>query len=337
MKIFLQIAILLSLTMNLHATILRCNNTPGMQGVYPTFSSAVNAAQLGDTIHLEPSGIPFDSNYVLTKSNLTIIGNGFDLFANQQADTISSYMKRLRVQAKNVKIISCRFRELNLDKDSCSVLRSSFLCFRVNSGSGIFEDTIKDILVESCFMPVGSTEDSLTNNTDIFQVTKVYNFLATNNFIGKRINMLTSNTFPFVFRNNVFADTTVVPAYSLSKFFKCILENNIFKSGTYTVDSSIMTNNVVCNESNVQYINGTINNNYPNESVANAFANPLSGKDDDQVLLPSFSHQDVGMFAGTTPYKLGGLAPIPIIYQFNVPNVINSNTGTIIISTRSNQ
>lgn len=54
-------------------------------------------------------------------------------------------------------------------------------------------------------------------------------------------------------------------------------------------------------------------------------------------LNPTYTNQDLGMFAGTDPYKLACQPGIPSIYQLSIPATATGNTLNITVSTKSHQ
>ncbi|MBK8683854.1 MAG: hypothetical protein IPN26_02090 [Bacteroidetes bacterium] len=109
MKILITIVILVCYVTGVNATILRCNNNPGVTGTYQTFYDALLAASPGDTIHLEPSPISYGkvggypenlTQQPINKDSLTIIGNGINLSNHPglQMDTLSSKIGFLSAQ-----------------------------------------------------------------------------------------------------------------------------------------------------------------------------------------------------------------------------------------------
>jgi hypothetical protein len=135
------------------------------------------------------------------------------------------------------------------------------------------------------------------------------------------------------FINNVINYVGITPPI-VKHVYSSTLINNIYKGAFLTNDSvNTYINNVSTSSSVVLPISG---GNLSNVDANLVFTNPASNIDSALHVLPSFSLQNIGIFAGATPFKLSYLPPIPTMFNTVVPTVLNGNSMNIILSTRSN-
>lgn len=337
MKTTLQLCLLLLSTLISNATILRCNNNPGVTGTYQTLYDALSNASPGDTIHLEPSSISYGfiggfSNPSISVNNITFIGNGLNLSANpgNQADTLISkidyffsggdYNSFYGIECLGPMFIAgdyniienCKFKYLRFYSHHC--------------------------LLNHCIIPTrltGSLNDIIVPN--VLLSWSAHDIEISNSYFGGAIYSDSNSSYNISLINNVFDDTLMNSLDDPLKLFNATLINNVFKSDANVLDTSgnnIFINNIALSNSCILPSgNGNISGVNPNI----VFANPESAQIEDQHILPTFSVQNVGLFAGADPYIPGRSGPIPSISDLIVPNVIQTNSGTITISTRSNQ
>ncbi len=337
MKTTLQICLLLLSAFITKATILRCNNNPGVTGTYQTLYDALSNASPGDTIHLEPSPISYGfmggfGNPSISVDHITFIGNGLDLSEHpgNQFDTLRSKIDYFSnagnycsfygiecigpmfIFGHHVLLENCRWKYLR------------FYSFQNK--------------INHCFIPtfVGGNFNDLRTPSLLFS-DFAQNIEVSNSYFGGAIIMDSSSVHDITFINNVFDDTLLNGIDDPSKFYNATFINNIFKSDLNVSDTSgnnTFINNVcLSNSITLPPTNGNISGVDP----FSVFANPESRLLMNQQILPTFSVQNVGMFTGADPYVPGKSAPVPSISELVVPNVIQSNTGTITISTKSNQ
>lgn len=341
MKIFLRIAILMLLTMNLHATILRCNNTPGMQGVYATFSSAVIAAQIGDTIHIEPSGIDYlEIADIYINKRLAIFGNGSNLSLNPglQSDTnharITMSNGGLRVRfnpASRGSYVSCNFG------NPCIVT--------INTDSITFDKCyFSGVLALDASVPNPSQVKVMRSYCDFVNANPSANISFYNSILASIGASATFDTLKFVgFQNCIVA---VSPNNELED---CIINNSVLTSGYTTNNSPFFNNCVISNNifsSDLQPEGLSSTDSVNNQFIAqNSMFNPFPNYFEEDYYFKfktTFNPGNIGPFFGNSVYTFGTIPAIPSIYQLTVPSTNISgigagNTLPIIISTRTNQ
>ncbi len=352
-KIFFLLQICL-LVQHSNATIRRVNNHLffPQSGHYTHVQDALNAALPGDTIHIEPSSNTYNASsstgYITVSTpNLTIIGNGLTTQTNNtvQADTNQSAVRLLYIHAAHTKVIGLHINNIlyfEPGSDSSTVDRC---VFRI-----VYLESVHDMKFTNCRIGFPYIEPMVDSNQTSFNVIATSpspgaskRILFENNYITARI-ITDSSSRDFIFRYNVISEVATDPTNTYGGSVNhSSFEKNIFKSNNNFTSTNAnaniantFTDNVICT-SLMNVSNTGTNSGNVTASVASVFANPTSNLDIDQQVLPSFSIQNVGMFAGTAPFNLNFIPHIPAIYQFTVPAVINSTTPSIIISTQSHQ
>lgn len=322
MRSILQVIIILMLASNLQATIHRVTVT-GAPGTYGSLNAAVTAATPGDTIHVEPG--TYATLFTSIKNNLTFIGNGLNLgqFPNQQADTNRSKIDKFYLPGINTKVygldidvLHCHSNDTNSLIQFCKINSVNIYSHCNNTqildcSLGLLNSTLSSLDLKD------STEGTIIQNCHFLSNTKSDTMSSGNSFM-----------------NCVFELSTISQNQMNQEFSNCTISNCIFKYGSYTNFNSTFINNIACQGAESL---PTGNGNVSGVDPADLFDNPTSTEDVDQQIKPGYVNQNIGMFAGSTPFRLAYMPPIPSIYQFIVPPVINTNTGTITISTKTNQ
>lgn len=332
-----QIFLLFSIfsTLQIHATIRRVNNTPGLQGVYPTLYDGILIANPGDTIHIEPSGIDYNYNYTISVfKKLTILGNGSNLFLNPglQADT-----SRARIVFTNGQriaflfgsegsYISCNINRVGIDVDSITIDKSY----------------ISEELVFSSF----------TSNSNQIKIARSY--------LGQLTKQNSQMNLPL---KNCIINSLTIPTNNYF-FENCIIRLNNFSNGTYNnciITKSILTATPGAGQASVLFQNCTLNDNIitntvstfglnGSDSISNQFLNqstifnqfPTSNfTENDYRYVNTFNPNNKGPYVGNKPYTFGTIPAIPSIFELIVPSTFVTggpgNTLPITISTRGNQ
>jgi hypothetical protein len=334
MKKIINLFILVLIAYSTNAAILRCNNTPGMQGVYTTFSSAVNAAQSGDTIHIEPSGIDYlETANITINKKLAIFGNGsnLSLYPGLQADT-----NRARITMSSIALF------ITFQPGS----RGSYISCNYDGGISIRTDSIT---FDKCYFPgILSLHPSIPNISHVI-MKRSYCMVVTKTATG---NINFNNCIIFSFNS-----PGTLPTIGFANLENCIVGPTL----NSTLENCLLSNTVITSKNpgaSSLFTNCTLNNNIftsnfepqglsATDSLTNQFISqntvfdPLPSvtnyyEDYHFKFKSTFNPGTVGPYVGNTPYFFGSIPPIPSIYQLTVPAIINSNTGTISISTRSN-
>lgn len=313
---------------NAQATILRVNSTPGLTGVYTTAQGAHNAANNGDTIHLEPGVLNDYGSMNIIKDDITVLSTGYFLDSNYhfQHSLLNPklYNVTINSDANNTKIIGVDVKH-DVDAYSSNVLISSVHCekIRVARNNSGFVDS--NIIVEKCFVEL-----------EMYILNGAKNFAIRNNKLETIFYYAGPTSVPFnEFQFNI-VDKIVFNGF----LSNCIVSNNIIR--TYFLvtgnqsgfSNCVMTFNISASNDLFPLVNGNLNN----VDMTTVFPpyNALLTKDDNCHLLANYPNQNLGIFAGSNPYKLSGQAPIPAIYKLAGPSIDSGNYFNFTISTRSN-
>lgn len=291
-----------------HSTVLRVNNTPGINVPYATLTVAYNAAVNGDTIYLE--GTTYDYGTLAIYKRLVIIGTGYYLSQNPetQANKNSSSVTTLYFYAGS----------------------SGSKVMGVNITSTFYiAATLQDLIVQRNY--IGSLYNAASVSNSYFEQNMIFTatgqFLTTlfrNNFMNNSSLTSTNNTL-FMY-NNVFNNASFIMAecknnimYGSGTFTNCNMFNNIgsitqFPTGNGNQQNVNMNNVFLCFTGCGAYA--------PDAAFQLKVGSPAIGA--------GSNGEDCGMFGGTDPYILSGMPPIPAIYYFNY----NFNNSTINVDMK---
>lgn len=348
---------LLAISFLVAQTIRRCNNNPGVTGanVYATIQAAHDAAAAGDIIYVEPSTATYGNLRIIKM--LTIIGNGYynDKNSNAAFDSRTSIVGFVTFDAGSSSSVvmgidfsssgtSLLINDINITVTRCrnvgniSFSRSSNLVPILD----VYTRGNNAIITKNIIMGQISG-----NNAGNEASQYGYNCIITNNIFGSgNINNLTNS----LFSNNVVTS-------ELSNLYGCSISNNIFdarrrsSSIQYVSGSNVgnyIFNNICLGQSATTGGNGNVNFGDPLNTFMVADPWPTIALQDAQFQLKAGSPAigigivgggvtDAGAFGGVSPYVLSGLPPVPIITNFTMSGVGNSNTPLKVnITVRGN-
>lgn len=308
MKRILVLAVFSSLLVfQMHARILRVNNTPGVTAEYSTLDAAYKAAVDGDTIYLEGSSDPYlgyAKDLTINKS-LTIVGPGYWLVENGITGygTSPAYMENLsslvitkenvvlkglvaskiEIQVSNVIVTRCRTAEIRMKEVSNVILHQNYIAGGINGGSN------------------GSSNLSITNN-----------------IITGNISSIKSSTISY---NHI---RCYIIDYIYSSTFKNNMVNMTYTGGyvpdkTCTFDSSNFNGDwdLQCEGGDTEF---KVDKHY---KLLATSALMTAGSDGKQI----------GAFGGNDPYVLAGVPNVPLIRSIEVPASANQNDGLAVTVT----
>lgn len=313
---------LLIMSSQIRAAILRVNNNPAVTGVnvYTTAQAAHNAANAGDTIHLEPTGNGTYGTLTLTKQ-VILIGTGDFVISNpgQQATFLPSG--------------SCDVINFNA---GCSGSKVFVKCGTINVTA-----SVSDITISRCHITgsinfsngVSCTNIAVKQNVIDYSFnasnTTINSLIFSNNYLGQGIRV--SNTSSAVITYNVFGASQ---ACCTLDFNNALFSNNIFAG----IPSPYYLSFTNCNVyGNIAYSGNTLPaGNVNNVNMTEVFATWPATADKYQ-LKPTYPNQNVGMYAGPDPYKPACTPPVPSVYEIAIPvsTPLGSNLN-ITVSTKSN-
>ena len=316
--------------------------------IYSTVQAAHDAAVAGDIIYLEPISA---GNYggLSCSKPLTFIGNGFAELNNNSSTTsnppadgrfssIASF--QMLDGSQNSKLIGIRVNESqsniyvpNITIDRCNI-------------SGPFSYAIE----------LRASSSTLMGSNLIITKSRINGFIVVSNpYLYPNLGS------GCVITNNIFN----TGGASLSSLNNCVIKNNIFNTGIVVAASAISDNiffgsGVAVTDYNISNTNSISNNisvgasGLPNGNgningvvLSSIFTNPSpngSTPDSGFQLNPSSpaigngtGGSNMGVFAGTSPFVLSGLPPVPIITFFTISGVGNSSTPLqVSVNVRGN-
>lgn len=325
----LQVLIIsLCLSQPVSAKIWRLNNNVGIVADFTTFSAAVNSAlvQEGDTLYIEPSATVYTGAPV--QKRLVIIGAGYLLSENPG----------LQYNGNDSRLSSI---------------------------------TIDSLASGSTFLGIRTNLVYCNSNADNVTFSRCYvSFTTNNNFANSRMSNWVINkcyvvAFSFsnanyFFENLQFTNNIMTQAFNLASSDNGLVRNNLF-TNTFTANNCYITNNIWASLFSPNFINCTVKHNISTTnnlpagnnnmvSVPQATLFTLTGSSDARYQLAAGSPAigagepiggvipDCGPFGTPDPYRISGIAPVPTIYELQVPSAIPSSatTMTVTVSTRSN-
>lgn len=348
-KTFLLFVMMTALLTSSYAKIWRVNNNAGVAADFSTLIAALASASVvsGDTLHLEPSNVSYQTNQAAIAKSLTYIGSGYFLDpANTgmpgntglqvSTETSNIGFMRLGAGADGSKFIGITF------DGSVYVNGASNLTFEKDyfpSGLYFESGTVSNTNVRKCFF-INSTQIS-AHATAVTMT----NFVCENNlfFNSAFINLPILSGSGNIFRNNS------ISGYNGMALANTYVANNIFgTSGQCAFTNCTIKNNLF--QVN-QTLPGSATNNLLSVNIANVYVGGNTGSFDSRFMLKpgspaiaagltvgSVVTPDCGAFGATDPYKLSGIPNIPSIYTLNVPVSIPSGSATmnVTFSSRNN-
>lgn len=335
-----------------YAKIWRVNNNSGIAADFTTLQAAHDGASAGDTLHLEASPTSY-GGATFTKK-LIVIGPGF--FLNENPNTQAIKQTAL-VSTINLYAGAAGSVIMGLDFNGNSVyVYANDIVIRRNKFSSA----------------VNGSSDYYTGGIQLY-----YNYQGDNTPIK---NAIISQNYGVAIYGN-YAVTGVLISSNYISYYSytgdatnsdvlrmhadaiVIIQNNIIRRGTVTVNNSNIVNNIqmagtfngtgnlISNNLGNATQFGTTNGNKSNVDMGTVFVGAGSGvSSDGQWKLASGSPAigagygstaqkpiDAGIYSGQTPYVLSGLPPVPSIYYFdNKPIGSNSDPITVTIKVKSN-
>ncbi|MBO9562794.1 MAG: hypothetical protein J7621_08475 [Niastella sp.] len=350
--LLLVVSLLLLVCLNASAKIWRVNNIVGIAADFTTLQAAHDAATSGDTLHIEGSPNTYNSLQVTKK--LIFIGPGYYLDENPNTQAFN----------QSAKLSSLDFRA---GSSGSIVMGLDF------NGGTLYVYTNDIVIRRNRFCSEsGTTIDysvgviSLNYNINIGTSAPVNNVIISENF-GVRVDINYASTGVLI-SNNYLAwngyggDNTTGQCLVFQANAVVIVQNNIIRRGRITAYNSNFSNNIMIagtfegtgnlvsnNLSNAAQF-GTTNGNQANVVMTNVFVGAGTGiSSDGQWKLKAGSPAigagygstaqnpiDVGMYGGTTAYKLSGQPPVPAIYFMeNQPIGSNSDPVDVTIKVKS--
>ena len=331
-------------------------NAPTGNNVFSSLQSALNAAQVGDTVHVTPS--PSSYGNIIIDKRLTVYGGGInpdkDRFARSIVGTIT--------------FASNTLFQTNASGTVISGLQESAATF---SGGAL-----SNIVIERCWFNGGSIRISSGSSVDSLRIRNciinIVDGLDVLSFTGRASNLVISNSIFYNFQsgglggisvdnntvisNNTFIATVNTNRLTFERITDCIVANNIFygvmPTGRLSPARNVFNNNLTF---------GTNANGLPPDGATGVdnivgqsplFENfPLSGSDgisfgwDFNLKLGSpaigagSDGTDIGIYGGGNPFDSWPhvLPSIPLIQVFNASSVVRQGGNlNVKVKARSN-
>jgi hypothetical protein len=326
----------------------RVNNIPGVAADFTTMTEAHNAANPGDTIHLEPSPYPYTS-FTCTKK-LFLVGAGYFLEENlnTQSQNHTSVLQGITFNAgaegSVVSGIDFYGSDINIYCNDIVIRRNKF----ARPGSGEADDLTGTI---HCHYRSDNSSIPVTN----ILISQNYGVNIDVNYSSTGI-LINNNYIAIHARNGETTQSACLVAHANAVL---LVQNNIFRRGKITTNNSSFTNNIMVagfvEGTGNAYSNnlangtqfGTANNNKANINMATVFVGTGTGiSTDAQWKLKTGSPAigagygstsqnpiDAGVYGGATAYVLAGQTHMPAIYFFEV-QAVGSSTDPVDVSVK---
>ena len=365
-SLFIALALVMIANLSNAQTIYRCNNDPNVTlspNMFRTLQAAHDAAIAGDIIYIEPSVLALNGSGYLSYGDLTctktlkIIGNGYEHSNNTSitqpffngsslvgtltikstatatelkglTNAVNSYSN---IEAQNVKVTGCQGFQFFLKRAatgenasgsqflknrSCSFRFSAYSTNPVNPACAYTPNQIENLV----FKNNRNTNLDWQNSAGIWSGCIVGSSILVVPAIKNVTISNESNTSNFyVFGENVTLHSSIL--------FTPI---NLVSNSSIGVSSLTASNNVCIAAC------GYGNNNVENVTASTLFIVASPSKDEDFRLSPTspaigigLGGIDAGLYGGSDPYRISGLAPIPQITSYSK----NASSGVYTITT----
>lgn len=308
MKTIVLFSGILFLCFNASAESFRVNNQ-GFGAPFTQINAAIAAADIGDTIYVEPSPTQY-AGFTVNKG-VVVIGVGYFLAENNipGVTPLAATTGSASISAANAKILGL------FVNGSISIQAANVTIQRCRVTSGItFSTNAQNATVIQCF--IGS----------VINATIGGGHLVSNNYIqvgfsGSAPTVVTQNTI-----NGSGSNFSYAPGNST-------VSNNIYYNFNFS-QPALPANTVFLNNVGTVTNLPNTNDNINGATQVNLFVGPNIVTPVDNALIlaegspaagAGVSGEDAGMFGGVAPYRLSGLPPIPRITSVLAPNVVGVN------------
>ncbi len=325
------------------------NNGNAPSGVFTTVAAAITAANSGDTILVIPSSSTY-GNITISKP-LVVIGVGFNPdmdipFTSQVGivtiNTASSGTRLVGLDITNRVTLGNTTGTL-----SDIVIENCDLHYVLTNGiNSLVNVLIRQNVITSNVNSGSSLTLNVSNQSNIRVTNNVFSFLSSSTiYWGPQ-----STTGGITFDHNLFLGSASQRAFR--QLVNCLVTNNIFIG--VPASSTVSSTNVVyrdnlANSFDFSTLTGTnITETGNTSNTAPTFTNlPLSTVTYTYDLDPSLAMgsagelaasdgTDLGVFGGTSPFKLSG-SVLPVVRQFNLPsNIVEGQNADADIEVTGN-
>ncbi|MDE6330425.1 MAG: hypothetical protein K2L83_06925 [Muribaculaceae bacterium] len=271
-----------------NAATLRVNNAASAGAEFTNVSDALEAAEDGDVIIIEPSVNSY-GNFEVRKK-VTIKGAGYFREINHPdgAGGSNSEVGEVAVKAEGVTLTGLSMQRLNVYASNTVVTRC-YVLWSVSIGSS-------DVDVANCVFHQNYLCTSITGSVFGTQ--------------GKS----------FQITNNIFQGSSA----GITKLVDCVVRYNTFTwsnsySTAFDVKSSIVEHNIGGNQSK-----GVASNSYA-DNIEHTITDPYNSSNLNDLEVKKVDEaltSEQGAFAGETPYVLSGVPTGPVVLDVEMPNAL---------------
>jgi len=322
-KILYLLLCLISIAINAQ-TIHVVSNLPTQNTGYTTLQEAVDAANTGDIIMLQPSPTSY-GNATINKT-LEIIGAGYfkptnpEIAGSQWESTVGN----LEVEADGTIIKGLNVSTLNIKASNTLVTRSLMANYQIIGSTDV---EISNNILEKSYVNssiyFSYTNFALIKNCFINSIystdNDAYNVYIFNNIIAYGFNNGNSITYS----NNIVYNS----GFTISGTNNNAYNNNICAGGAPNV-----ANNVGNVDMSTVFVGYSDIGDYSADTrwqLIDAPTNPAKGGGEND--------EDCGMYGGDNPYIPSGIPDHPEIYSIYAPAINNGNSGmNVEIKARTN-
>jgi hypothetical protein len=329
MKILFFVLIFILLSSFLHATIITVDNKTPSIGNYTNLQEAHDAASIGDTIYVYPSGVAYQA--ITVTKELTFVGTGFDVDFVGSGNNSTSITGTMTFdpgsEGSKLEGFGQNFY-ITINADDITIKRNKLIRITItenHTGTTIEQNFF---LIISC----------------------VYGLILSNNNEALIINNIFFNNFdqsPYTYGGCIEASSSTLTI--LNNVLRCHSTRHVFllsNSNNFIVNNIILSGNMsgsgyyynMCNldqlpddGTNIRNVDmSTVFEDYLNYNFNLLAGSPAIGSGMNGV--------DMGIYGGDTPYIDGGIPGLPSIFQLEADNVVSPETGIDVnIKARSNK
>lgn len=317
---------MLSLSINAQ-TIHVVSNLSTHNTAYTTLQDAVDAANTGDIIMLQPS--PTSYGDATINKSLEIIGSGYFKPTNPEiaGSQWESVVGTLEVEADGTIIKGLNVSTLNIKTSNTLVTRSRMNYYQI----------------------IGSTDETTEINNNVLEKSYVSSYirifnktnfaLFKNCFIGY-LNGISNDAYNVYIFNNVIGGNSlsqgngVTYSNNVSTYSGITISgtnNNAYNNNICAGDAPNVANNVGNVDMSTVFVGFPTIGDYSNDTrwqLIDASSNPAKGAGE--------NGEDCGMYGGDNPYIPTGTPDHPEIYGIYAPAINNDNEMNVQIKARTN-
>ncbi len=334
-KLFFLLSLIIFAVNLADAKIYRLNNSNSIPSDFKDITSAMKEIKSGDTLYVEGSNQNY-GNLIIDKQ-VIIIGTGYSLAENNisNINTMSSEFSNLQINPNSdgAKIISIVFRSDSSSNQDVRI-RSNNITIR----NCLFKRNL-DIELDSNISNLAFLQNYTTESIKAISTAILDNIYIANNIVLQSIKFSTKSNVKIT--NNIVRK--VISANNSQITNNIQLDSNYTKtftagfSGSGNIYKSNITNNlekyIPTAEGNLLGIKMTDIFEYYDNDFSEIKDTIWVLKANSPAIKYGIDGTDCGIFGGSTPYRISGIPPIPIIKDIIIDNS-NENKDYIKVKIR---